>query len=41
VESAKECAALSQLVYQDHILSPILGENGNKEFIGFFRKLKS
>ena len=40
VESAKECAALSQLVYQDHILSPILGENGNKEFIGFFKKLK-
>ncbi|MGB0933216.1 MAG: SAM-dependent methyltransferase [Lishizhenia sp.] len=38
IEHVKQQAALSNLIFQDYIESPILGNNGNREFIMHFKK---
>ena len=38
IENIKEQANLNRLAYLDHIPSPILGSNGNKEFLMLLRK---
>jgi predicted rRNA methylase YqxC with S4 and FtsJ domains len=33
--------ALNQMAFIDFIESPILGGDGNREFLGYFRKMKT
>lgn len=41
IERIKSMCALNQLEFIDCIESPILGGDGNREFLGYFRKLKT
>lgn len=38
IEKIKEVAKINQLVYQEHIESPILGGDGNREFLMLLKK---
>lgn len=39
LEEVKKCATLSQFEYVDELVSPILGGDGNKEFLVYFRRI--
>jgi 23S rRNA (cytidine1920-2'-O)/16S rRNA (cytidine1409-2'-O)-methyltransferase len=41
IERIKSMCKLNQLEFIDFMDSPILGGDGNREFLGYFRKLKS
>jgi 23S rRNA (cytidine1920-2'-O)/16S rRNA (cytidine1409-2'-O)-methyltransferase len=41
IERIKSMCALNQLEFIDFIESPILGGDGNREFLGYFRKMKT
>jgi 23S rRNA (cytidine1920-2'-O)/16S rRNA (cytidine1409-2'-O)-methyltransferase len=41
IERIKSMCALNQLEFIDFIESPILGGDGNREFLSYFRKLKT
>ncbi len=41
IERIKSMCLLNQLEFIDYIESPILGGDGNREFLAYFRKLKS
>ncbi|MFM7683508.1 MAG: TlyA family RNA methyltransferase, partial [Bacteroidota bacterium] len=41
IERIKSMCALNQFEFIDFIESPILGGDGNREFLGYFRKLKT
>jgi 23S rRNA (cytidine1920-2'-O)/16S rRNA (cytidine1409-2'-O)-methyltransferase len=41
IERIKSMCSLNQLGFIDFIESPILGGDGNREFLGYFRKMKS
>jgi len=41
IDRIKSMCALNQLEFIDFIESPILGGDGNREFLGYFRKLKT
>lgn len=38
IDRIKACGAMNQLIYQDHCSSPILGGDGNQEFLMFLKK---
>jgi 23S rRNA (cytidine1920-2'-O)/16S rRNA (cytidine1409-2'-O)-methyltransferase len=38
IERIKISAKVNNLIYQDHIVSPILGGEGNQEFLMLFKK---
>jgi 23S rRNA (cytidine1920-2'-O)/16S rRNA (cytidine1409-2'-O)-methyltransferase len=41
IERIKSMCALNQMAFIDFIESPILGGDGNREFLGYFRKMKT
>jgi 23S rRNA (cytidine1920-2'-O)/16S rRNA (cytidine1409-2'-O)-methyltransferase len=41
IERIKTMCMLNQLKFIDYIESPILGGDGNREYLGYFRKLKT
>ena len=38
IENVKKWGKLNNLIYQEHISSPILGGDGNREFLMYLRK---